>query len=146
MKQKSTSLLLLFVGLLTFTACKKDDDQQPANVVNLTATLDSKQAVPTTTSTATGTFTGTYDKDTKVLTYSVTYQGLTPNKGHIHMGAPGVAGGVLLGFSSVTTSPITGTATLKTEDADKILSGNTYVNLHSTTFGNGGIRGNITVK
>ncbi|MDU0370832.1 CHRD domain-containing protein [Hymenobacter endophyticus] len=147
MLHKITSLVLA-AGLLTFSACNNDDDDAtPAsNMVNVAATLDGKQEVPANSSTATGAMTGTYDKTTRTLTYRVTYTGLTPAAGHIHQAAPGVNGGVIVPFSSVATSPITGTATLSEADGAKLLSGETYVNLHTQAYSGGEIRGNMTVK
>ncbi|MCY7351021.1 MAG: CHRD domain-containing protein [Cytophagaceae bacterium] len=141
--------LLLFAVALAFTACNNDDDNTPpvdTNIVNLTATIDGKQEVPTTPSTATGTFTGTLNKTTRVLTYVVTYVGLTVTAGHLHRGAPGVAGPVVIPFSSLT-SPINGTATLRQTLADSLVNGLVYVNLHTAAYpATGEIRGNITVK
>ncbi len=114
-----------------------------ANETFLTARIDAAQQVPTNSSTATGTFAGTYNSSTKVLTYSVFYTGLTPVAGHIHAGAPGVAGGVEVTFANVGTSPITGTATLTADQATKLLANGLYVNLHTAAFGNGEIRGDI---
>ncbi|MCA8832110.1 CHRD domain-containing protein [Hymenobacter pini] len=147
MLHKITSLILA-AGLLTLGACKNDDDNnQPAsNTVNVSATLDGKQEVPANSSAATGTMTGTYDKTTRTLTYKVTYSGITPSMGHIHQAAPGVNGGVIVPFSSVATSPISGTATLSEADGAKLLSGETYVNLHTQAYTGGEIRGNMTVK
>lgn len=146
--KKHFSLGLCLVSLALATACKKDKDPDPtppANTVNLSATLNSKQEVPFNSSAATGTMTGTYNKDTKVLTYTVTYTGLTPVAGHIHRGRPGQNGGVAVPFASVATSPITGTATLTAADADSLLAGKMYVNLHTAAFAGGEIRGNIAM-
>lgn len=146
MLHKITSMVLA-AGLLTLGACNNDDNNQPAsNMVDVAATLDGKQEVPANASAATGTMTGTYDKNTRTLTYKVTYSGITPSMGHIHQAAPGVNGGVIVPFSSAATSPISGTATLSEADGAKLLSGETYVNLHTQAYTGGEIRGNITVK
>ncbi|MET4108875.1 CHRD domain-containing protein [Hymenobacter sp. UYP22] len=147
MLHKITSLVLA-AGLLTLGACNNDDDDAtPAsNMVNVAATLDGKQEVPANSSTATGAMTGTYDKSTNTITYRVTYQGITPLAGHLHVGAPTVNGGTFVTFANVGTSPITGTATISDADEVKLLSGETYVNLHTQAYPNGEIRGNMTVK
>jgi len=148
MNAKITLLFLSLLGSATFSACKDDDTTAaPAsNVVQLKATINGQQQVAPTPSAATGTMSGSYDKTTRVLTYTVTYTGLTPLAGHIHQAAPGVNGGVIVPFSSVATSPITGTATLSVADGAKLLAGETYVNLHSQAYTSGEIRGNITVQ
>lgn len=62
--------------------------------------------------------------------------------GHIHLGAPGVSGPVQFGFSSAT-SPISETWALTSADVNNLLAGDLYVNIHSTTFTGGEIRGQI---
>ncbi|UOQ78466.1 CHRD domain-containing protein [Hymenobacter sp. 5516J-16] len=147
MNLKTTALFLLLTGSASLVACKKDDVTTPAtDTVQLTGTLDGKQEVGPNNSTATGNMTGNYNKTTRVLTYTVTYQGVTPTMGHIHRGAAGTTGDPFLAFSNVTTSPITGTSTLSESDAALLLSGQTYVNLHTSAFPGGEIRGKVTLK
>jgi hypothetical protein len=146
MQFKTTALALLLMSSAAFTACKKDDAPAATSTVKLTAAINGQQEVPANTSTGTGTMTGSYDKTTRVLTYTVTYQGITPSAGHIHQAAPGVNGGVIVPFSSVAASPITGTATLSEADAAKLLAGETYVNFHTQAYTSGEIRGNIKVQ
>ncbi|AIZ63895.1 hypothetical protein PK28_09735 [Hymenobacter sp. DG25B] len=147
MKKLSSSLLaVLLMGAVAFTGCKKDDDDDAApSTTKLEATINGQQEVPAVTSAGSGNFTGTYDKMSRVLTYTVTYQGFTPSAGHIHAAAPGSNGPVVVPFSSVT-SPITGTATLSEADAAELLKGNFYVNFHTSANPSGEIRGNIMVK
>lgn len=87
---------------------------------------------------------GTYNKETKVFQYTVTYSGLTPTAGHFHIGAPGATGPVSIpllfnnsagnGFAS----PITGSATLTDAQATALLGNSLYAN--------GEIRANVTAK
>ncbi|SDY90935.1 CHRD domain-containing protein [Hymenobacter psychrophilus] len=145
---KLTSLFFA-LGVVALGACNNDDDDNvtPANtMMTVSATLDNKQAVPTTVSTATGMMTGTFDKTTKVLQYNVTYQGLSPTMGHLHFGKPGKKGNIAVGFNDVSKSPITGTVTLQPSTADSLMAGQIYVNLHSTAYPGGEIRGNVTAK
>lgn len=150
MNHKTSSLLFLLAGAVAFGACDKNDDNStPAdpNKVNFTAAINGSSEVPTTPSTANGTFTGTLDKTTRVLTYKVEYSGLTPTAGHLHRGAPGVNGPVVVGFdaNAVKTSPVQGTATLRQTFADSLMAGQVYVNLHTTAYPGGEIRGNISM-
>jgi hypothetical protein len=85
------------------------------------------------------------------LTYTVEYTGMTPNIAHIHEGAPGTTGGVVIPFrdlntSSTGTSTIRGSYILKAEDAEKLLYNGMYVNIHSKAYPQGEIRGDIKVK
>ena len=144
MKKLSSSLLaVLLMGAVAFSGCEKDDDVDPNT--NLQAAINGQQEVPAVTSPGSGNFTGTYNKDTRKLTYTVTYQGITPSAGHIHAAAPGANGPVVLPFSSIA-SPITGTATLSEADAAELMAGHFYVNFHTSDNPSGEIRGNITVK
>lgn len=148
MKNLITPLLLL-AGLAAMSSCKKDEPAPSSNEMTLSGEMTGAKAVPATTSTGTGTVTGTYNKDTNVLTYSVAYSGLSgpATMAHFHLGAPGVAGDVVVSFANVTTSPITGTATLDTQaKEDALLAGNFYANIHTAANKLGEIRGNVAVK
>ncbi len=146
---KKSYIFFLVSVLSIFTACKKDEPTPPppANpVTELTATINGSQQVPANSSAATGTFTGSYNSDTKLLTYTVTYQGMTPNIAHIHIGAPGATGKVAVPFNNLT-SPITGAFTLDVDQATALLNNGMYVNMHSTGLYSGGeIRGDIKKK
>ncbi|OGX89774.1 CHRD domain-containing protein [Hymenobacter coccineus] len=151
MKNFLASLLLL-AGLVSATSCKKDDTTNNAPVQPTLGTFSGSQEVPVVASAATGTITGTYDKTAMVLTYTVTFSGLTPIMGHLHTGAPGANGDVFYPFpfnnaaGNGFISPITGTKQL-TPDQDKaLLSNGVYANLHTATNKGGEIRANLTVN
>ena len=135
-----------FVAVTAFAllmGCSKKDDMQPASTTtNLVATINGAQQVPANSSTATGNFTGTFDSKSQTLTYTVVYQGITPTAAHIHTGAPGTSGSVLITFANLA-SPITGTFMLTPDQADKLLNNGMYVNIHSSAYGSGEIRGDI---
>ena len=84
------------------------------------------------------------DPATRVLSYTVTYAGLSPAMGHLHrINAVNGTGPVEVPFSSLT-SPIIGTATLTTTSrVDSLLNGFYYANLHTPAFPAGEIRGDI---
>ncbi|WP_310394547.1 CHRD domain-containing protein [Hymenobacter sp.] len=117
----------------------------------LQATLDGAQQAnasgpaPVTTS-ASGTFVGTYDSKTSDLTYTITFTGLTPTNAHIHTGAPGIAGPVTIRFLQFAVSPITGTYKCSPAVADDLLNNRMYVNIHTTAYSGGEIRGDIKQK
>lgn len=145
--------LMLLAGLFTATACSKTDSSTPVPApLTVSGTLTGSQEVPAVTSAGTGTLTGTYDQATKVLNYSVTYSGITPTIGHFHIGAPGVKGPVSLpfAFNNATkdgfVSPITGTATLTSDQADALLGNAFYANLHTVANPGGEIRADATAK
>ena len=93
-----------------------------------------------------GSIMGTYDDVTNFIAYSITFQDLsaTASALHFHTGAPGVSGGVALAITDLT-SPSTGTGTVSAGGETDLLAGNWYVNVHTSTFGGGEIRGQVNV-
>jgi hypothetical protein len=159
-------ILLLALAALAFTsACKKDDNTTPAAPLKqVSATLSPANEVPAVTNapSATGTMTGTYDPTSKVLTYSVTFSGLTGNASaaHLHFGdtkhktaaptvpfsnVPAATSGTFSGTAVLTTVPASGT-TAAASQPDSLLMGKMYVNIHTAANSGGEIRGNLTVK
>lgn len=122
---------------LALSACAQTQTYQAA--------ISGAQQVPPTASTGTGTMTARYQPDTRALTYKVEYNGLTgPATGaHIHApAAPGATAPVAVPFPS-TASPINGGITLTQAQADALVSGQSYVNIHTAANPNGEIRGQI---
>jgi len=65
---------------------------------------------------------------------------------HFHVGAVGVSGGVDLGIPGPWSSPETGSGIpLNATQEANLLAGNWYVNVHTTNFGSGEIRGQVNV-
>ena len=146
MIQKKFYALLLFASTLVATSCKDKEDPAPpiSPLVNVAADMTGLQQVTPNQSKATGRFEGTYNTETREVSYTITYQGMTATSGHFHQGAPGVEGGVKVFFPQFT-SPIVGKAFLTEADGQNILNGAFYTNLHSTQFPRGEIRGDIKV-
>ena len=140
---KKLSFLLLAVSLFTLGACDDDDDDMPSPITNFTATLNGASENPANNSTATGSATGTFNSDTKQLNLTITYTGLTPTVGHIHMGAVGANGDPVFPFVSVASSPITFSEVLDATEEGNLMAGMYYVNLHSAAFPGGEIRGQL---
>ena len=113
----------------------------------LRGTFSGANEVPANAATATGNIMGTYNDATRMLTYNITYTGLTanPTAAHIHAGAAGVSGGVLYSLSA-TASPLTGTVAINITDEAALLAGNTYVNIHTAAFAGGEIRAQIAAS
>jgi CHRD domain len=140
-----SALLMLGIALV---ACNDHLRFTPQAVIPLVSTLSGAAERPTpVVSPGTGTFTGSVDRATRVLSYTVTYSGLTPVAGHLHrINAANGNGPVEIPFSSLT-SPIIGTATLATNTrVDSLINGFYYVNLHTTANPSGEIRGNVRVN
>jgi hypothetical protein len=114
----------------------------------VSAKLSGASEVPANASTGSGTLEGTLDKKTNVLTWTVTYAGLSgPAKaGHFHgPAAAGANAGVALGFSGSVESPIKGSATLTPAQVADLTAGKWYVNLHTAANPGGEVRGQVMV-
>ena len=100
-----------------------------------------------TPSAAQGSVTGKFNNSTKVLTLQINYLGINPTMWHIHKGAAGVAGPVVLDLGTTFGSPFNFTTSPldATQEAD-LKSGLYYVNIHSAAVPSGEIRGQLTVK
>ena len=97
--------------------------------------------------TSSGTGTGTFSLDTssKVLTYNVTYSGLSgpATAAHIHAAAEPGGNGPPVGPFANAASPITGTVTLTDAQIADLHAGKWYVNVHTAANRGGEIRGTI---
>ena len=148
---------------LVLTACNDDDDDTTvipgAEIVALNeVALTGANEVPAVTTQASGTFKGTYNMSTKVMSYNITFQGITPTAMHFHKGGPGIAGPVTIPINPGTsndpyssTNPfsspiIRSTSPLTAAQEAELLGGEWYVNIHSDQYPNGEIRGQITRK
>ncbi|WP_124033448.1 CHRD domain-containing protein [Herpetosiphon llansteffanensis] len=115
-----------------------------ASCLRFNVSLDGEQEVPPTGSTATGS--GIVDVDTinNTLSYNFSYQGLSADEtaAHIHGFAPrGVNAGVLFGLA--IGSPKVGTLNYSENQEANILAGQTYINIHTSAFPGGEIRGQL---
>ncbi len=109
----------------------------------LKAKLDGVQSG--TFSTATGEALVSYDDVTSQLTWTVNWKGLagTPTDAHFHgPAAQGNDAGVQVGIG-VASNPVSGSATITSTQAADLLGGLWYVNIHTTSFGSGEIRGQV---
>jgi hypothetical protein len=113
------------------------------------ADLKGSTEVPPNQATGTGSVTASYDPATKTLTWSGTYAGLTgdPTAAHLHGPAePGKNAGVAVWISTKGApfpSPFQGTATLTDAQADDLLAGLWYVNIHTAAAPGGELRGQL---
>jgi hypothetical protein len=135
----------LFIIALSFVSCDKDEDTVIANVT-YEATLKGSNEVPSNASVAIGLATLTYNPNNKLFTIVVTHNLAAVTGGHIHKGATGINGEVVFPFLS-TTSPIDYTSVALTAgQLSDLNAGLYYVNLHTASFPNGEIRGQLIRK
>jgi hypothetical protein len=110
------------------------------------ASLSAAQEVPPTASAGSGQAEVQYNRDNGMLSWRVTYTGLTgtATAGHIHgPAAPGANAGVLVPFTNVASAPITGEKQITPQQAAQLESGQWYVNLHTARYPGGEIRGQL---
>jgi hypothetical protein len=154
------ALMSLFLAFaLIMSSCEKDDDKPNNEVKFENVMLSGGNERPTVVnSPGKGTFTGTYDKTTKMISYTITWSGTTTpvTAMHFHnaiptanLSATEVSGNVVIpipgtGNPATYTSPVTGTTRALTADEETaLLAGNWYVNLHTSQFPGGELRGNL---
>lgn len=143
--------LLLALGFTTASCDDDDDDDTPQNELRYqNLTLTGAKEVPANQSTNTGTINAVYNKDTNVITYTITWTGFTATNMHFHkIVDPTQPGPVALGIPKVPanaathTSPLTGSLTLDDAQEADLLAGLWYVNIHSQAYPGGEIRVNM---
>lgn len=157
MKSKAYLLIIASFFLSSLSSCDKDDDPPvDTNIVKKTGlSVSGNQEVPVKTTPASGTLDVTYDKSTKMLSFTVNWQSLTgnPTGAHIHgTAAKGANAGIKYDFYSIFPTTTSGTFTnsvivdgTKLKE-DSLLAGFYYVNIHTPTNPGGEIRGQIEFK
>ena len=173
MSKASMSRLLVALALM-MVAVFALPAQAGVNPNVLSADLTSFQEVPALQSNATGKWTATVDGNT--IHYTLTYSNLRADatQSHIHIGQPGVNGGVTIFFCSnlgngpagTPSCPLRGGTLNGTITSANVLpitsqgvgageisavlkalrNGAAYVNVHSTQFPGGEIRGVVKTK
>lgn len=111
------------------------------------ATLSAADEVPPNDSKGTGQVDATYDTDTKVLKWSITYEGLTGDATAAHFHGPADPGAnappVVPIPDDKLMSPIEGEATLTDAQATDLAAGKIYFNVHTAKYPDGEIRGQL---
>ena len=116
-----------------------------AETISLKAELKGTNEVPPNASPASGKAEATFNTETRVLTWTVTYADLTGPAMGAHFHGPSEAGknaGIVLPFKTVQ-SPIEGTATLTENQAADLLAGKWYANIHTAANPGGELRGQM---
>jgi hypothetical protein len=108
------------------------------------ATLDQSQNVPPTGSPGTGSATLILNDAQTQVDYVITYTGLigAETDAHFHRGAPGETGSPI--FFLPLGTPKFGTWDISAHDVADLFAGMIYVNIHTTAFPGGEIRGDIS--
>jgi hypothetical protein len=142
--------------LLLISACKKSSNNPtPVNpLMTATVHLDGATEVPPVVTTGTGTANITYNKDTKMITYTITWTLGDPTSTttamHFHgsdAGSDATSSPVeipITGFSTGNSGTVSGTTPeLTATQVSELLANKWYVNIHSNVAPGGEMRGNI---
>lgn len=116
-----------------------------AEQILLKAELKGSNENPPNDSAAAGQAEATYDTETKGLTWKVEYSGLSGAAIGAHIHGPADSGanaGIVIPFPR-TDSPIEGSIQLTDSQAQELLAGRMYVNIHTEAHPGGEIRGNL---
>lgn len=149
-KTSGLFLSVLFVLLLSF-GCKKNSSSS-SNKYTISGNASSAQETTAVTSSGTGTVSGTYDANTNILQYNVSWSNLTGTATAAHFHGPAPAGqnaGVVVPFTlsnNGNAGTATGTATLTDQQETDLLAGNWYFNVHTAAYPGGEIRAQVVVS
>jgi hypothetical protein len=113
--------------------------------VNLKADLKGSSEVPPTDSKGTGSVTATFDTASKKLSWKGSVSGLTgpATAAHFHSGEVGKNGGVAVPIAGADKGSFEGSATLTDAQAEDLMAGKWYVNVHTAANKGGEIRGQV---
>ena len=123
--------------------------QPKSNQVAFSTQLRGANEGPAAATNATGQVDAVLNKDTNLLQWKMTYEGLSgpATAGHFH--GPAMAGanaGVVSPFNNPITSPMTGQASLTAAQVADLMAGKWYANIHTAKFPGGEIRGQMTMR
>ena len=157
MKNLNKFLSGLTIAFMLLTACSKENESNTIQAADEKIekkglSLEGIQEVPEVKGKASGTMDVSYNKTTKILTYSITWKSLSkaPTGAHIHGVAPrGFNAPIIDNFTASIPKTVDGTITnsvlvdeTKIKEKD-LLAGLYYVNIHTETNPSGEIRGQI---
>jgi len=147
---RSRALIPAFALACALVATVGASARPQATDIQIRTVLNAAQEVPSPTgavSNAAGTFSATITKsDTGAsVSWQLSFSGLTGNAiaAHIHTGALGSPGPVVLALCGPCTSPASGTGNLTDAALQAIEGGTAYVNVHTPTNPGGEIRGQL---
>ena len=141
-----TTILRSSLAALACTAVLAIASTSMAANVNLKADLKAASEVPPTDSKGTGSVTATYDTASKKLSWKGSISGLSgpATAAHFHSGEVGKNGGVAVPIAGADKGAFEGSATLTDAQAEELMAGKWYVNVHTAANKGGEIRGQVT--
>ena len=155
-KQKYLNLWLIIFLMLAvpvlFVSCDDDDDIDDI-VLTVAGNASGTQEVPAVTTTASGTLSGTFNDNTNELQWAISWNGLSGDVVAAHFHGPAAAGTnappvipINITTSYGSSGSLTGTEILDATTEGYLKAGTLYYNLHTATYPNGEIRGQVTAN
>jgi hypothetical protein len=116
-----------------------------AATINLKADLKSSNEVPPVDSKGSGSVAATFDTASKQLSWKGTVTGLSgpATAAHFHSAESGKNGAVVVPIAGADKGSFEGSATLTDAQAEELVAGKWYVNIHTATNKAGEIRGQV---
>ena len=141
-----TTILRSSLAALTCTVVLAFASPSMAANVNLKADLMGASEIPPVDSKGTGSVTATFDTASKKLSWKGTVTGLSgpATAAHFHSGEVGKNGGVTLPIAGADKDSFEGSATLTDAQAEELMAGKWYVNVHTAANKSGEVRGQVT--
>ncbi len=122
-----------------------NDTGATSQVDSFTASLTGAEQTPPTASAARASGAATLNRGTRLLQATVTTSGLSGASVHIHEGARGINGPIVLSLmeSPAGSGQWSGQSVLSSTQVDTLLAGDMYFDVHTAAFPNGEIRGQL---
>eukprot|EP01133_Synstelium_polycarpum_P011846 gene11846-13809_t len=140
-----TTVVLFTASLIS---CSKKEEQPPQKVrFDVSAQMDATGTG--SASTAKGNLSAEYLSNTRKLTYTITYTAVDADQVNLHQGTAQVIGNPIVTLKPTTTkysSPVKGSITLDAASAAALFKDQLYLNITSSKFPKGEIRGQLLVK
>jgi len=155
MRFPKLTALLLSLPLFILISCSDDtEDVERDNIYYGTISMTGAQETPPVTTAATGTIDANYNRLTKTLSYSIVFSGLVDSAvaAHVHgLGETGILAPVVQTFANFPRRKAGSYSGSLLVDGVKItetdlLANRYYINIHSKTYGNGEIRGQLILS
>jgi len=155
---RSVLSINLFILGIMLTACGGGSDDSGNNgtttvtTTSFTVPLSSLEVVPLVNSNASANAQLSYDSATGIITGQVIISGTQSNieNVHLHDGAAGIAGGIIVTLKADATNTnqynIPDNQSLLETQANKLLSGATYLQVHTVNVGSGELRGQVLLS
>ena len=156
MKLRSFTFSKILIGVLIAgviaVGCEYDaTDDQPV-FAGVAAAATGSQEVPAVTTLATASVTGTYNRNTRALSYTLQWHNLKDSATGAHFHGPALPGqnaGILVNIFTTRMARsgiVNSTVTLADTVAQHFLNGRIYVNVHSKVHPGGEVRGQVNVQ